>query len=278
VLQGGNDFWGGAAAANLSCSHDSSTSETRANGAPTPTPDSHRVLTPQPVFVKVSQEHSRHFLAFGGANLHNSLMKISAPLLAVALLLIGGVAEAHSRKNALTTELVSIGRFIQLYHQQEGKYPESWNEMERITPNLDKTFSVLTPTRRMALISPPFELPQNRPGGGLVIAMTRDSYRPVGWREWPIIGTTRHLKDPVYGVVVIINGGVSRREIPPERMISILEAEGLELPEPSDLGAFPYEKGLMIGSALRLVVVVVVCSWLVRLLFQGIRTKSTSGS
>lgn len=200
-------------------------------------------------------------------------MKLLPPLFIIALL-ISGISEATVRKSAISVELVNLGRFIQLYHEKEGKYPESWSEFERVTPNLDKTFSVLTPTRRMVLLSPPLELPQRFFGGGLAIAMTRDSYRPVTWKQWPIIGTTyKTLKNPVYGVVVTTNGGVSRREIPPDAMSSIFVAEGLTLPTPSGLGAFKYEKELMARRSFNWVAVVAFSSWVIWMLIRRIKNQ-----
>lgn len=196
-------------------------------------------------------------------------MKFSPAIFVVALLFISGIAEATSRKSALTVELVNLGRFIQLYNEQEGKYPNSWSELERVTPNLDRTFSNLTPTRRMDLISPPLELPQRYSGGGLAVAVTRDPYRPVSWRQWPIIGTTRKtLKEPVYGVIVILNGGVSRREIAPDTMNSIFKDAGLSLPKRSDLGALPYEKEFMVRRYFSWIAIAGTFSWLIWRLFR----------
>jgi hypothetical protein len=170
-------------------------------------------------------------------------MKLLLRPLIMVLLSISGTVEATVRKSAMTVELVNLGYYIQLYHEQEGKYPASWDDLERTAPDLDKTFTVLTPTRRMILISPPFELPRRFSGGGLAVAMTKDSYRPVSWKQRPLIGSTYMiLKDPVYGVVVTANGGSSRREIPPDAMRSILASEGLTLPAPSGLVPLPTKR------------------------------------
>jgi hypothetical protein len=197
-------------------------------------------------------------------------------LFIIALLFISGSSEATVRKSALTVELVSLGRYIQIYHEQEGKYPGSWNELEKTSPDLDKTFSVLTPTRRMILISPPLELPQRYSGGGLAVAMTRDSYRPVSWKQLPIIGSTyRTLKDPVYGVVVIAGGGVSRREIPPEAVKTIFAAEGLTLPASSNLGGFVYEKEFMAQRTAIWIAIVAFSSWMLWKLIRRLKNQKS---
>ena len=148
-------------------------------------------------------------------------------------------------KSALTAELMYLGRFIDLYHDQEGEYPQTWNELEKIAPNLDSTFSILTPTQRMMLMSSPLELPKMY-GGGMALAITREPFRPKNWAQRPIIGGVReYLEEPSYGVIVRLNGGIFLRRIPPGAIRSIFQAEGLALPAPSGLGAFPYEKEFM---------------------------------
>ena len=69
------------------------------------------------------------------------------------MVMLCGVAGATSRKTALTVELMSLGRFIDLYHDQVGGYPQTWEELEKITPGLDSTFSILKPTQRMMLMA-----------------------------------------------------------------------------------------------------------------------------
>ena len=206
-------------------------------------------------------------------------MKLSHSLIVTALLAISGVTQASVRKSALTVELVNLGRFIQLYNEQEGSYPHSWSEFEKVNPNIDKTFSILTPTKRMMLVSPPIEIPRRYSGGGIAVAITRDTYRPVSWRQWPIIGTTRKiLKEPVYGVIVMHNGGVSRSEIPPDAMRSILVQEGLSLPEPSGLGAFAYEKEAMMQRSLGWAAIVGFSIWLIwRLSRRHTKQRSEQG-
>ena len=196
-------------------------------------------------------------------------MGLPLPLVVTALLLIGGIAEATVRKTALSVEMVSLGRFIQLYEEQQGSYPNSWSEFEKVTPGLDKTFPLLTPTMRMKLISPPFDLARGHNAEGIAVAMTRDSYRLESWRQTPITGTSRKiLREPVYGVIVMHNGGVFRREIPPDAMYSILQREGLSIPEPSGLGAFGYERGYFVQRYLKWAAIVAFFSWLVWRLFR----------
>jgi hypothetical protein len=128
----------------------------------------------------------------------------------------------------------------------------------------------------MFLISPPIELPQRYSGGGLALAMTRDSYRPESWRQWPIIGSSRMIlkEEPVYGVIVVtINGGVSRREIKPEAMSAILKADGLALPRPSGLGAFPYEKKILARKSFSWFAIGAFCFWLIWRLIRRLKIR-----
>ena len=159
--------------------------------------------------------------------------------------MICGVAGATSRKTALTAELMNLGRFIDLYHDQVGRYPQTWEELEKIAPGLDRTFSILKPTQRMILISPPIELP-GKNGGGMALAITREPSRQKSWAQWPIIGISHeYLEDPSYSFVVSLEGGTFLRRVPPNATRSIFEAKGLALPKPSGLGAFPDEKDFM---------------------------------
>jgi hypothetical protein len=179
-----------------------------------------------------------------------------------ALLMFSGVSEAMSRKSALTVELTNLGRFIDLYHDQEGEYPQTWNELKKIDPDLDGTFSILKPTQRMMLISPPLELPK-RHGGGTALAITREPFRPMSWTQRPIIGgTSEHLEEPSYGVIVTIDGGIFLRRISPDATRSVFESAGLALPTPSGLGAFPHEKQFMARRILSWVTFVAVASLL----------------
>ena len=179
------------------------------------------------------------------------------------MLIVCGVAEAMSRKTALTGDLMNLGRFIELYHDQYGKYPQTWEELEIIAPSLDSTFSILKPTQRMMLISPPFELPRKN-GGGTALAITREPFRPKSWTQWPIIGITHeYLEDPSYAFIVSMEGGTFLRRIPPDATRSIFEAKGSALPKPSGLGAFPYEKEFIARRIFTWTAAMAFGSWLI---------------
>jgi hypothetical protein len=179
------------------------------------------------------------------------------------MLMVSGVAEATSRKTALSVELMNLGRFIQLHHDQYGEYPQTWDELEKITPGLDSTFSILKPTKRMMLISPPIELTKKY-GGGMALAITREPFRPKSWTQWPLIGITReYLKDPSYAIIVSMDGGTFLRHVPPDVTRSIFEAKSLPLPQPSGLGAFPYEREFMTRRIINWSVALAFGSWLV---------------
>ncbi len=202
-------------------------------------------------------------------------MKTSLPLFLLILLWVSGLAEASVTKSPFVIEFMNLGRLIQLYQDQEGKYPTSWNQFEKQIPGLDKTFPLLTPTQRMALISPPIQLPPRFFGGGLAVAMTRDSYRPLSQVEWPIIGTHQTLKPPVYGVILVSDGGVTRKEIPTDVMISFLNSQGLAMPQPSGLGRFPHEKEFLIQKVFNWAVVVAFCSWLIWRMVRRLKKRAS---
>lgn len=179
------------------------------------------------------------------------------------MLMVSGVAEATSRKTALSVELSNLGRFIQLYHDQHGGFPQTWDELEKITPGLDSTFSILKPTKRMMLISPPIELPRKH-GGGMALAITREPFRPKSWTQWPFIGITHeYLKDPSYAIIVSMDGGIFLRHVAPDATRSIFEVKSLPLPTPSGLGAFPYEKEFMTRRIINWSMALAFGSWLV---------------
>lgn len=178
------------------------------------------------------------------------------------MLLACGGAEAMSKKSALTVELMNVGRFIELYHEQEGEYPKTWNDLERVTPNLDSTFSILKPTQRMVLLSPPLELPR-RYGGGMAFVMTREPFRPKSWK-WPIVGTPHeYLKEPSYAAIVSMDGGVFLRRVPPADIRSLFAAEGLPLPEPSGLGSFPHEREFVVRRSLGWIAIAGLSIWVI---------------
>lgn len=179
------------------------------------------------------------------------------------VLMVSGVAEATSRKTALTGELASLGQFIQRYHDQYGEYPQTWDELKKITPGLDRIFSVLKPTQRVMLISPPFELPRKN-GGGLAFAITREPFRPKSWTQWPIIGVTHeYLEEPSYAFIVSMEGETFLRRVPPDATRSIFEANGLPLPKPSGLGAFPYERVFITHRIFNWTVAMAFGAWLI---------------
>ncbi len=191
------------------------------------------------------------------------------------MLMACGVAGAMSKRIALTSELENLGHFIDVFHEQVGKYPQTWGELEKINPGLDGTFSTLQPTQRMILMSPPIELPR-RYGGGIALAITREPFRPQGWTQWPITWTSREfLKDPSYALLVSVDGRVLLRYVPPATTRSIFEAAGVALPEPSGLGPFPYEKNFMMRRSFSWAAIVAFSSWLIWLLVRRIQKKRT---
>lgn len=193
-------------------------------------------------------------------------------MICVMLIVCGG-AEATSRKTALTVELMNLGSFIHLYHYQIGRYPQTWEELETINPGLDNTFSILMPTQRMVLISPPIELPRKN-GGGMALAVTREPFRPKSWTQWPIIGITHeYLEDPSYAFIVSMEEGIYLRRVPPDATKSIFEAKGLPLPKPSGLGTFPYEKEFMIQRIFTWTAAMAFGSWLIWLFIRRLKNQ-----
>lgn len=167
-------------------------------------------------------------------------------IMIVVILMISGVSEASSRKAALSVELLNLGRSIKHYHLLDGRFPQTWDELERISPGLDHSFSILKPTIRIMLISPPFELPENN-GGGMALAITREPLRPKAWTQVPFLGISyEYFKDPSYAIIVSKDDGIFVCYAPPNMTRSIFEAKNIPLPEPSGLGPFPYERELMI--------------------------------
>ncbi len=189
-----------------------------------------------------------------------------------------GVAEANSMRTALSVELSNLGRFIELYHEQEGQFPQTWEELEKITPELDSTFPLLKPTKRMMLISQPIEMPRKY-GGGLALAITREPFRPISWTQWPIIGMTHeYLKDPSYAIIVSMDGGSFLRHVSPDATRSIFESKGLPLPEKSGLGAFAYERNFMIRRIINWSVALAFGAWLVWRFMQKKHQRSESSN
>ncbi len=136
-------------------------------------------------------------------------------------LLVCGVAEAMSRKTALTAELLNLGHFTDAYLNKNGRYPQTWEELEKIAPGLDSILSILKPTQRMVLIWPPIELPRKY-GGGMALAITREPFRPQSWKEWPAGTTHEYLEDPSYAFIVRVNGWSVLRRVPPDDTRSII--------------------------------------------------------
>ncbi len=189
-------------------------------------------------------------------------MKIVQHLLLCILLAAGGTASAMSRKSALSTDIINLGRFIQLYHDERGEYPKSWIQLEKVFPNLDVTFSSLKPTQRMTLVTPPFELPK-RYTGGMVLAISREAFKPQSWEQWPIFGIVEYLEDPSYAVIVAKDGGVFLRHLPPDAARSVFKDVDRALPEASGLGAFPHEKKFMARRTFNWVGMAAIAFWLI---------------
>ncbi len=189
------------------------------------------------------------------------------------LLSLGGTAGAMSRKSELTSEVGQLGQCIRIYHEREGKFPETWEELSKVAPDLDRIMPVLNPTRRMVLVSPPFELPR-RYHGGAVVAMTRDAFRPLAWKQSPVSGIREYLGEPAHAVIVWVDGGTFLRRVPPDGMKSTFEELGLPTPQPSNLGKFPHEREFMIrrivfaAGSLVLVVLTIGIWWSFRKLRQ----------
>ncbi len=189
------------------------------------------------------------------------------------LLIVSGSAGATTRKVPLVNEIVGLGRIIQLYHEHEGRYPQSWNELENTSPGLDTMYPQLNPTKRMALVTPPVVLPTRY--AGMAVAISRDAFRPMGWEDRPIIGGVyEYLKDPSYAVAIIKdNGGVSLVRLSPTTAKSVFDNAGSAMPAPSGLGAFPHEKRVMERRAFTWVAVVGIASWLLWLLIRRLKNQ-----
>ncbi len=194
-------------------------------------------------------------------------------ILISVLLIASGTARATTRKVPLVNEIVLLGRLIQLYHEHQGKYPQSWDELESVYPGLDARFSELSPTKRMALITPPIELPKSY--SGMAVAISRDAFRPLGWNDRPIIGGVyEYLKDPSYGLAVILDGGgASGCLLSPVSAKSVFDKTGLALPTPSGLGAFAHEKRVMVRRAFIWIAMVGIASWLLWLLIRRLKNQ-----
>lgn len=196
--------------------------------------------------------------------------------LMILLLAISGSARATTRRHPLTNEIVGLGRVIQVYHEHLGKYPESWEELESYSPSLDAKFPRLEPTKRMALVTPPVELPGKY--SGMAVAISRDAFRSIQWKERPIIGGDyEHLEDPSYAVAVIQNdGGVSHCRLPPLLAQSVFNQAGSDLPTPSGLGAFADEKRVMRRRIHNWVAAGALATWLVWLLIRRQKNKAAN--
>ncbi len=198
-------------------------------------------------------------------------MKTAQCILISVLLVVSGIVEASSRKIPLANEIVGLGRAIEFYHEQQGKYPQSWDELEGVFPSLDARFSELNPTKRMSLINPPIELTERY--AGTAVAVSRDAFRPLGWNDRPIIGGVyEYLKEPSYAMAVILDGGgVSLRRLSPVSAKSVFEEAGSALPTTSGLGAFAHEKRVMARRAFSWIAVVGIASWILWLLIRRLQ-------
>lgn len=170
-------------------------------------------------------------------------MRTLSLLTLMLALMCGGTARALSRKTGMNAELVSLGRHIQIYQKDKGRYPRTWEEVSAslTDPDLDMAFKHITPTKRMVLLDPPLELPE-RYGGGVAVAMTRNPFRPAGSKPASFGLRREILREPVYGVIALYQqGGVGMRTIPPSAMESVFRTAGRTPPGPGDAGPFPHE-------------------------------------
>lgn len=183
-------------------------------------------------------------------------------ILAGVFLIACGTVGATTRKAPLTTEIVELGHVIQVYYEHEGRWPQSWDELEKVSPGLDARYSGLNPTKRMALVTPPIELPGRNPG--MAVAISRDAFRPKGWRARPIIGgESAYLEDPSYAVAVIRGTGVELVRLSPTTANSIFDKAGTALPAPSGLGEFPHEKEFSTRRVLNWTLAIAFGTWLI---------------
>ena len=195
--------------------------------------------------------------------------------LAGVFLIACGTVEATTRRAPLTNEIVGLGNVIQVYHEHEGKWPKSWDDLEKVTPGLDARYSGLSPTKRMALVNPPIELPGRNPG--MAVAISRDAFSPMGWRTRPIIGgDSEYLEDPSYALAVIRGTGVELVRLSPTVAKSIFDKAGSALPAPSGLGKFPYEKEFSTRRIHNWTVAIAFGTWFVWRFIRS-RTRRSGG-
>lgn len=171
-------------------------------------------------------------------------MKTSFLLAFVLLLTSGGLARALSVGSPFTAELYLLGELIRRDTGEEGRFPESWEELSKRQPDLDKDFPMLTPTRRMVLLVPPVRVTGGYREEGMAVAMTRDPYRDIKWRRTRFTRSLDGTLGPPHHAFIVLtdNGSVSLLRMSPESMPGFLRGKGLEPPAPSGLGAFPHEK------------------------------------
>ncbi|MES2920527.1 MAG: hypothetical protein V4819_03220 [Verrucomicrobiota bacterium] len=156
--------------------------------------------------------------------------------------------DARSRKYALNVEMVNLGRFVQLYQQEKGGYPESWDEMEVMYPKLKETFSMIQPSKRLSLMPGRLELP-GRMVGATVLFISRDPLiRPGSWRI-PFLKRPDWDAGPCYALLIEQDGGVGLRYLPAAQVAAIFASAGRPLPQPSGLGSFQHEKDYRFNEA-----------------------------
>ncbi len=163
-------------------------------------------------------------------------------LILTILLASVGAAAARSVRFALMTDILNLGRSAQIYHEETGAYPATWQQFEERFGPARKIGGIAEPQERFAFVGTPVYL-HGDPSKERILLISREPFRPPTEGRIPVLGiyyTT--VAESVYVAVVQQGDGVFIREISPERALMAFAQAGAKLPEQSGLGLYPHER------------------------------------
>ena len=192
-----------------------------------------------------------------------------------ALLLSGPFASGRSKSFAETQGIYQLGRYLQMYHREEGVYPKTWEEFESRMGPSSRFCQAFDPKERLVFVTADVFVPAY-PTKERIILISREPFRPPTEGYIPLIGVWyKTLGDRVYFAAVQQGDDVFVRKITPERAARIFKDAGVALPAPSGLGLYRHERAHRTEVIVRWVVLVVYGVLIVRAVLR--RRKARRG-
>jgi hypothetical protein len=168
--------------------------------------------------------------------------------------------------------------YIQLYKEEHGTYPKSWDELESISSGKDWAAEPFQLRKRIAFVDK--EVNWSNPyWGGLIIAVSRDTFHPENHYQSRWTGKVEsRLQDPIRLIFFERKGAMSSHQLPPELAAKMFADAGAELPEPSGLSLYPHEIRARAKRNVRFVfgaiTATIILTWIIRLLIRIRKAKA----